>query len=349
MMKKVQINKLVPGMKLATDVYAYGNHILLPEGFILDEYSIAKIQESDNSYVNIKEPSSHSERVQTTPEFVAFSKEFVKNVSLLKDTLNSVVSDETPLDTKELLDSTMSMFDNARGALHLFDMIHNIRNFDDATFAHSMNVALICNILAEWQGMSKEEIELATLCGLLHDIGKLTIPEEIANKKESELTPEEFEIMRKHPYEGYKILSKNNVDPHIAKAAMMHHERCDGKGYPLGFTAEKIDIYAKIVSIADVYDYMTSSQSFPKNVSPFGVLKILEDEGLRKYDSFLVMTFLENIINSYISNTVQLSDGRVGEVVFINKQYPSRPLLKCGNTFIDLSKEPSDIVIEKIL
>lgn len=347
-MKKVSPYQLLPGMKLAGDVYTFGDHLLLPAGSILDEYSIAKLQESVAN-VKIEEATTRSEEIQNSPEFQNFSKAFVQNVSSFKENLSIAVTNCDELDTDSLLDNTLSMMDNARGALHIFDMLHNMRHVDDLTFAHSLNVALICNVLAEWQGMSKEEIELATLCGLLHDIGKLVLPEEIINKKEP-LTFEEREIFKKHPYEGFKILKSKGVDPHIANAALMHHERCDGKGYPVGYSADKIDKYAKLVSIANDYDVTTSSKTDSKTPCPFSVIEMLEKEGLRKYDSFFVMTFLENIINSFISNTVQLNDGRIGEVVFVNKQHPSRPLIKCpNNTFIDLTKEPLSLYIEKIL
>ena len=347
-MKKLSPYQLLPGMKLASDVYTHGDHLLLPEGYVLDEYAISKLQESVGS-VKIEQPATRSEQIQNSPEFVNFSKAFVQNVSTFKENLNVAVTNCDSLDTNGLLNSTLSMMDNARGALHIFDMLHNMRHVDDLTFAHSLNVALICNVLAEWQGMSKEDIEIATLCGLLHDIGKLVLPEEIINKKEK-LSFEEMQIYKKHPYEGFKILKSKGVDSRIANAALMHHERCDGKGYPVGYTAEKIDEFAKLVSIANDYDTTASHRSDSKTPCPFSVIQMLEKEGLRKYDSFFVMTFLENIINTFISNTVQLSDGRTGEVILVDKNHPSRPLIKClDGSFIDLRTEPLSLVIEKII
>lgn len=349
-MKKLSPYQLLPGMILATDVYTHGDHLLLPAGHILDEYSISKLQESVGS-VKIEHPTTRSEAIQKSPEFASFSKAFVENVSTFKENLNVAVTNCDALDTDSLLENTLSMMDNARDALHIFDMLYNMRHVDDLTFAHSLNVALICNVLAEWQGMSKEDIEIATLCGLLHDIGKLVLPEEIINKKEK-LTFEEMQIFKKHPYEGFKILKSKGVDSRIANAALMHHERCDGKGYPVGYTADKIDEFAKLVSIANDYDTTASNRagmgiSAP---SPFSVIQMLEKEGLRKYDSFFVMTFLENIINTFISNTVQLNDGRTGEVIMVDKNHPSRPLIKCpDNSFIDLREEPLSVFIEKII
>ena len=230
----------------------------------------------------------------------------------------------------------------------IFDMINNMRQYDDTTYAHSINVALISNVLAGWIGLEEQEVLLATQCGLLHDIGKLTIPSNII-KKPGELTAEEFNIMKTHAYAGYELLSKHNVNPHILNAAMMHHERFDGSGYPFGLRGEKIDVYARIVSIADVYDAMTSRRIYRTAICPFKVIETFEKEGLQKYDAQFILTFMENVLDTYIRSRVRLSDGRNGEVIMINKQKMSRPLIRSGSCYIDLSKEPDAVYVEEIL
>ena len=129
----------------------------------------------------------------------------------------------------------------------------------------------------------------------------------------------------------------------------MHHERCDGSGYPFGIKNGKIDTFAKMVAIVDVYDAMTSARIYRGPMCPFKVVDIFESEGLQKYDTRFIMTFLENIVNTYMLNRVKLSDGREGDIVFINKQKYSRPTIKSGDEFIDLMKEPQDVYIVAIL
>jgi HD-GYP domain-containing protein (c-di-GMP phosphodiesterase class II) len=125
----------------------------------------------------------------------------------------------------------------------------------------------------------------------------------------------------------------------------MHHERCDGSGYPLGLGEDRINKYAKIVAIADVYDAMTAARIYRGPLCPFKVISIFETEGLQKYDGKYILTFLEHIATTYMNNRVRLSNGKEGEVVFMNRNSLSKPMIKCGKTFIDLSKEP-DIYIE---
>lgn len=131
-------------------------------------------------------------------------------------------------------------------------------------------------------------------------------------------------------------------------AALMHHERCDGSGYPFGIRNSKIDSYAKMVAIADVYDAMTCARIYRGPLCPFKVIEVFESEGLQKYDTRFIMTFLENIVNTYMLHRVRLSDGRTGDVVFINRSSLARPTIKCGDTFVDLSIEPK-LSIEEII
>lgn len=360
-MQQVSISKLIPGMILAKDVYTVDDQLILSEDYRLTDWSIAKLEFYTIPFVYIKNgeekvtpPSSpipeqsYFARVKKSPEFQKFSAEFQEDVDHFKTVLNDVVEKNAPLDVNVLLQETLSLLDNTKGSIHIFDMLHNLRHFDDLTYTHGLNVGLICNVLATWLKLPPEEVELVTQCGLLHDIGKLKIPPEII-KKPAHLTDSEYKIIKKHPIEGYNILQNCKVNPHIMRAALMHHERCDGGGYPLGLQAEQIDKYAKIVAIADVYDAMTAARIYRGPMCPFKVIEIFEHEGLQRYDTKYILTFLENIVHTYISQEVRLSDDRIGTVVFVNTRALSRPLVKCGDTYVDLSKEPSSLCIEEIL
>ena len=221
----------------------------------------------------------------------------------------------------------------------VFDMLHNMRQYDDITYMHSMNVALIANTFAKWLHLGKEDTEIVTVGGLLHDIGKLKVPDNIIHKK-SRLSPAEYNIIKTHAYQGYDILkNKPNLDGRIKECALMHHERCDGTGYPMGLVDENISPYAKIIAIADVYDAMTAARVYRGPLCPFHVIGIFESEGLQKYDSKFLLTFLEHVATTYMNNRVRLSNGQEGEVVFMNKSQYSRPMIQTSDSFIDLSTE----------
>ena len=239
------------------------------------------------------------------------------------------------------------MLDDTRGGIHVFDILHNMRDYDDSTFNHSMNVALICNVFADWMHMSAMEKEIATVCGLLHDIGKLRIPEQIV-KKASRLTDEEYDLIKTHPMEGYNILFESRFISSVQNAALMHHERSDGSGYPLGLKGNQIDKFAKMVAIADVYDAMTAARVYRGALCPFKVIEMFEKEGLSMFDPEYILVFMENIVQTYIKNWVRLSNGKEGEIVMLNKQKLSRPVVLCGTEFINLADHP-EISIDEIL
>ena len=364
-MKRVKTKDLIPGYVLAEDVYSYNGQMILTNGTVLTDkiitrlefYSIMSVRVEDEMQEvpqeeilpapELKEPP-HSEIIKQSKDFVDFKNTFDETLTDFKSSINNIVELNSPINTDELLSNTKSLISQAHNSSYsTMDMLHNMRQYDDLTFAHSMNVSLICNVFGGWLKMSPEEIDLLTLCGMLHDLGKLKIPDSIIKKPEK-LTTDEYQLVKTHTVEGYHILKAQGVNAHIANSALMHHEKCDGSGYPLGLTADRIDTYAKIVGIVDVYDAMTSARIYRGPMCPFRVIELYENEGLQKYDAHFILTFLENVSNTYLHYTVQLSDGRAGKIIFINKNALSKPIVQCGDEMVDLSKE-KDLHVDKIL
>jgi HD-GYP domain-containing protein (c-di-GMP phosphodiesterase class II) len=238
-----------------------------------------------------------------------------------------------------------STLNNSRNGMHLFHMLHCMRDNDDETYAHSLNVAMICNTIGTWLDYSEEEKTQLTLAGLLHDVGKVFLPIDLLKKKEG-LTSDELEQLHNHTVIGYNSLKRQPVDKRIRYAALMHHERCDGSGYPNHFSADQIDDFAKIVAIADSYDAMTSPRIYRKALCPFEVVHLFQSEGLCLYDPKYLTVFLEGIIDSFLHSRVRLSNGMEGEIVLINKSDLSKPMVKCGEDFVNLFKEEGVSITE---
>lgn len=358
-MRRVDTSKLIPGMITAEDVYNYNNQLILPKGIILNDRTITKLAFYSIMSVKVDEQTSHvpsghdsyelsyAEKIRKSPDFVKFRKEFEDDVSNFKDAINDVVEKGAPLDVNRLMNHTLNILDLGATHPNVFDMLHCMKEYDDATYVHSMNVALICNIFARWLRMSEEEICLATVSGLLHDIGKTKIPDNII-KKPGKLTDSEYLVVKTHPQEGYRILQSSNLDPEVLNAVLMHHERCDGSGYPSALKGPEIGKYARMVCIADVYDAMTSARIYRGPLCPFKAIALFESEGLQKYDTHCILTFLENVVNTYLLNEVRLSNGMTGNIVFVNRNKLSAPTVRTDHGFIDLSVHP-DITIEALL
>ncbi len=144
-------------------------------------------------------------------------------------------------------------------------LAHTIDAKDKYTNGHSERVAIYSRSLAIRLGLSIEEQDTAYYMGLLHDIGKIGIPNEIINKT-TKLTDEEFELMQSHPILGYDILKEIKSMPELAMGARWHHEFYNGKGYPDGKSGEELPLLVRIVSVADSYDAMTSNRSYRKYI-----------------------------------------------------------------------------------
>ena len=356
-MPRIMTSNLIPGMVTAEDVFSHNNQLILPRGLTLTDKAITKLEFYSVSAVNIREDSvepseaqapepTYSERIRSSEEFIRFKKEYEEEMEEFKGSVNDIIT-KNVIDTDALLEQPEKLLEENSNGIHIFDMLHNMRMYDDPTYAHCLNVALICHVFGTWIKMDEEDIKTLTLCGLLHDVGKLMVPESIISKP-AKLTTEEYDIIKTHSLEGYNKLKTMDIDDHIKNAALMHHERCDGSGYPFGLKTNRIDRFARIVSIADVYDAMTSARVYRGPLCPFQVISIFEQEGLQKYDPEYILIFLGYIVNTYMHNRVRLSNGMEGDIVLINKLDLSKPMVQCGNHYVDLSREHG-IFVEAIL
>ena len=297
-----------------------------------------------------QESKTHSQKVAASDEFHTFQIEYVQIVGLMKQTFTAAVKENHPIDTQSLLSQVADLFQSRKTIVEMFDMLYNMRTVTDSVYAHCLNVALISRMIGRWLHFERHELDVLTIAGLLHDIGKLLIPDEVLNKPGA-LTDEEFALIKKHPKLGYDILKRQTeLDSRIAKAALMHHERCDGSGYPTGLTEDFIDNFAMIVGIADVYDAMTAARSYRAPLCPFQVISNFEKDGFQKYHTKYILVFLKQIASAYQSNRAILSDGRGCTIVMLNQNSLSRPIVQFDdNSCLDLSTASKDLYIKAVL
>lgn len=351
-MKLVSVDKLEPGMVVSENIYTLDDRLVLPKGTVLEEKDIARVKAHSlyNIFVEDQKKSvapkkeaptadlSYAEKLKQTEEFIKFKQHIEENAEKLEESFRMIANDTMPLDIDKLTEPVYHLFVEAGGTSGIFDMLHNLRDNSDAVYMHSLNVSLISNTIATWMRLSNDEIQLATAGGLIHDIGKMLMPSELINKT-TPLTEYEKKAMKDHVVKGYELVKGKDIDVHIKNCVLMHHEMRDGSGYPLALKNDKIDPIASIVTVANVYDEMTSKREYRDAICPFTVIENFEKEGIEKFDPRVIMTFLTNIVNTFISNRVLLSNGKSGDIIFINPEHLSRPVIKCGMEFIDLSSK----------
>ncbi len=239
----------------------------------------------------------------------------------------------------EVVDGFMESLTHSEGTvLNLVEL----KDFDDYTYTHSINVCLLAMLFAKRLSYNAKGVKVIGISALLHDVGKIMTPKEILNKP-VKLTDDEFDIMKRHPVYGYEyIKSQSSYGPLIQKAVLLHHEKYTGKGYPFGFRGEQIGEIAQIISLADVFDAITSERSY-KPAKPFWyALSLIKKESGVSFAPRLAMTFVQDMPRFLTEGEifkkgsfVVLNTGEVGEVV--DHKYP-QTLKPVVNIYINSKK-----------
>ena len=184
---------------------------------------------------------------------------------------------------------------------------------------HPVRVSILSLAFGLNLGMSREQLQLLGASAMLHDIGKLSVPEKTLNKMER-LDKAEINQLRKHPLESYRILNQvEGISEAIKEVALSHHERQDGKGYPRHIPKDRVSRYAKIVSIIDAYDAIISERPYKKCQSPSQALKLLNKYKDSKFDGELVVAFIKWLGVMPVGALVEMASGEIG-VVLKNRQ-----------------------------
>ena len=357
--RRIGMNEAQTGMLVAEDVLNDAGQLLFPAEARLTEKALTRMRFYDIPFVKIyiedasqggwddTNEQSFFEKLRDTEEFTEFNENFTDVATSFEKEMMRVMREGGDTDSRTLSNGVKKILSSCRSGIQVFDLLHCTRTYDEVVFAHSLNVALISAVLGGWLGFGMNDIDTLITCGIYHDIGKLAVPKAIVDKPDV-LTPEEYEIMKSHTTKGYTILKNMNLDQKVKTTALLHHERSDGSGYPFGVKEEKLEDLTRIVAIADVYEAMTAPRKYRKAKCPFEAVKIFESNGLALYDTKYLLTFLEHITMCYMGYRVRLNDGTIGTIVYMNRQEESRPMIKVGQNYINLFKNPK-LYIEEIL
>jgi len=203
----------------------------------------------------------------------------------------------------------------------------HMKSRDEYTSIHCMNVCILTLSFGRSLGLSKTELALAGLGGLLHDLGKMRTPLEILYKP-GRLTREEFAVMKQHSRFGFDLLKKQGGVPDtVLDIVLHHHERIGGGGYPDGFIGEQIDRLVQIVSIVDVYDAITSDRCYHDGIAPYEALKNMYDWVNDNFEKELIEQFIKCLGIYPIGSMVQLNTGQTGVVVSASEKSRLRPIV----------------------
>lgn len=327
-MRYIPRNCIQPEAVLAKPILGANGEVLLNEGTAMKPVYINRLEELGIGGAYVNDPISEDLEIvgAVSDELRSYA---IKNIFSLyskasadrSDTRDSAIA---VMKTAEMI--VDEILEHGDVMLNIFD----VKSYDSYTFFHCVSVTVLAIVMGIGSGLDRNDLVKLAYGALLHDIGKIFIPSVIINKP-GRLTPEEFDIVKKHPYDGYAYIKKNfylTVPEISAIAVREHHERVDGSGYPNGTKSERICHFAKILAIADVYDALVSDRPYRKGMFAVEAMDYILGGCGTMFDHELAAVFARKIALFPVGSSVLLSDGTVGLVMANYEGFAQRPLLK---------------------
>ena len=214
-----------------------------------------------------------------------------------------------------------------------------LKNKDEYTSLHSLNVCVLSLFFGRSMNFTQDQLHTLGLGALLHDVGKLRVPSEVLNKP-GRLTTDEFAVMKKHTVFGYDLMkNQGELSKDALDIIIQHHERLNGSGYPHNLEHGQINQLAKLVSIVDVYDAITSNRVYHKETTPFNALNDIYKNREKEFDTRMVEQFIKCLGIYPIGSLVELNTGQVGIVIFFSEKSHLAPTVML---ILDEQKKPYD-------
>ncbi|MEW9672350.1 HD domain-containing phosphohydrolase [Ammoniphilus sp. 3BR4] len=368
-MPQVLVSYLKPGSTLSSDVVTslggllfekgrklYEREIEILEAFLIEEVTVAESHPHQPKGKDLVKPTEEKEIVPPSSEVVpkppqpivlTFEQHFFRCVQFFRSMFQSVQGG-LPIPIHELSESLHPLIQAPIELSNIMTTLKQNYPLDDYTYYHCISVGYLSACIARWSRFPNQEIMPLALTGVLHDIGKSKIDSSILYKPEK-LSISEMKEIRKYPVYGYHLVKANpSISEGVALGVLQHQEREDGSGYPLGLQSASIHVYAKIIAISDIFHAMCSSKIYKQGYSPYIVLEQLLSDSFGKLDPAFVRSFVEGMTQFSIGTDVELQDGTVGKIVFVDTSQPTRPMVDVKGKIINLSAN-RNVYIKQVL
>ncbi len=266
----------------------------------------------------IRGSTAYSEQVSVEVEFKQAATVYDKSVASIGELLKPLTKQGGVLEAKEVKDSVNRLTDSVERNPDAMLLVTRLRDKSAAAHARALQVSIYLIVFARFLQLSREELELLGLLGLLQDIGKTRLPAELMERK-GPLSAQENEIAKRHVEYSADILSGTpGLPPKLPELALLHHERQDGTGYPRGLKGDEIGLYGSMAAIADTFDALTAVRPYAEPLSPSGALSYLYKERGSGFHADLVEQFIQCVGVFPVGSVVELNSGEVGIVITQN-------------------------------
>lgn len=342
---------------VAKPIYSNGT-VLLQDNVKLNHNYIKQLDSKNIQYIHVSDEISEG----IEPNDTISTEKYREVKEVIKDQFNMTTKGKNIGLNMNIINNTISeLLDIITSKRDVSYSINEIRMSDDYLYEHSLNVMVSCLYTGILMQYDKIKLHKLALGALLHDIGKVFIDPEILNKP-GKLTPEERVEIEKHPEVGYRYVSDNyrsEISALSKQIILQHHEKWNGKGYPNQLGGDSIYGMARICSVADVFDALTTDRVYRKKMPIYKASEYIYSLGHNDFDFDIVRLFLSRIVKFKEGSIVKLSRGYKGIVYNQNKHMLDRPVIKLlvdkngknvthKNMFIDLIEEKT-LFIEKEL
>ncbi|WP_180955687.1 MULTISPECIES: HD-GYP domain-containing protein [Bacillus] len=306
------------------------------------------ISEQDKPHQTINGSEPLKEPLNTRSEKAAEINLTIDAAAKSMEQILATIRETGTVPIDEIKSSILPVIARAADFPNVYNLLQTDNDNGEYTSRHTICVGILSVLISKWIGLGQADLTSLTIAATLYDIGKAKVPEEILNKP-GKLTNDEYQVMKQHTVHGYKLLNDiDQLDRRAALVALQHHEREDGGGYPYGLTGPDIELFAKIVAVADVFHAMSSTRVYQHAEPLYIILEQMQKDTFGKLDAGIMIVFLKKILDNLIGKRVRLNDSSEAEIVMINPYEPLRPLINQDGKLIDLQYNRK-IKITKVL
>ncbi|WP_194841394.1 HD-GYP domain-containing protein [Salinibacillus xinjiangensis] len=357
---RVEPNQLKPGCVVMKNVVGKTMKPILPKDTVIKPIHINVLKHFQIKEIEVANTFEDGEEFkpelmeqqnvdENQPPQTSFIEEYETCVLETKQ-MFKLWQERSPIDYTRIRELLIPIVLKAEGNPKIIFSLHHLVEKEDYFYHHFVAKALISAFLAQKLNYSQGERIQIALAAYLSDVGMAYLDEQLLYKN-ARLTEDEFKQVKNHPVYSYRKVENIKALKYDAKIAILqHHERLDGSGYPLGLKQPQIHLYSKIIAVSDVFHAITSERLYKQKQSPFKVAEDIQIDQAGKLD-FEVVNKLVQSLSSFSNGTrVRLSDGREGEIVFMDKKEPTRPIVRLGhNDEMMVLKQNPQLHIEDIL
>lgn len=355
---RVNPNQLETGCILANDISCMANQPLMRKKTVLNEEHIKLLQiflvdevdvEAKLANGKIFKPKAVIEKQEKVKPAIeeSYLDLYLKSVDIYKKLYKGWQAG-TKVDILPIRKIILPLIDKVNENKFDLHKVFSLTNEEEYIYHHTVTVSILASYIGKKMGFSRpEEIQLA-LAGMMADCGMSKILTSIVKKK-GPLLEEEFDEIKKHPMYSYQMLKEvPGITEAVLLAVLQHHERNDGSGYPLKLSQQKIHQFSKIISVVDVFHAMISDKPYSSKQSKYKAIEVILEK-FGQFDHKVVQNLTDIILDISIGKSVKLSTGDTGEIIFIEQNAPTRPMIKLKNgEFLKLI-QTKNVYIEEVL